>query len=87
MMGDLIIHGRTILRKMDVKEIRCEVVGCILLAQYMIQQGRSMLIVLAMSSRLTLKIPKNKKSSVLLSWCSGTPHTGTRKNRTDKMHR
>jgi hypothetical protein len=34
-----------------------------------------MLTVLAVLTRLTLRKTKNKKSSVLLSWFSGTPYT------------
>jgi hypothetical protein len=35
---------------------------------------------------LTLWKTKNKKSSVVLSWFSGTPYTVTQQNRSDKMH-
>jgi hypothetical protein len=41
---------------------------------------------LTVLSRLTHWKTKNKKSSVLLSWFSGTPYTGTQQNRSDKMH-
>jgi hypothetical protein len=43
--------------------------------------------VLAVLPQLTLWRTKNKKSSVLLSWLSGTPYTGTQQNRSDKMYR
>jgi hypothetical protein len=42
---------------------------------------------LTVFARLTLLKTKNKRSSVLLSWFSDTPYTGTQQNRSDKMHR
>jgi hypothetical protein len=48
-----------------------------------IRSGAFMLTVLA---RLTLSKTNDKKFSVLLSWFSGTPYTGTQPNRSDKMH-
>jgi hypothetical protein len=36
---------------------------------------------LTVLARLTLCKTENKKSFVLLSWFSGTPYTGTQKNR------
>jgi hypothetical protein len=45
-----------------------------------------MLTVLAMLARITLLKTKNKMSSVLLSWFSGTPYTRTQQNRSDKIH-
>jgi hypothetical protein len=49
--------------------------------------GRGEASMVAVLARLTLIKTKNKKSSVLLSWFSGTPYTGTQQNRSDKMHR
>jgi hypothetical protein len=37
--------------------------------------------------RENLKSQEIKYFSVLLSWFSGTPYTGTQRNRLDKMHR
>jgi hypothetical protein len=40
---------------------------------------------LAVLARLILKKKtKNKKASVLLSWFSGTPYTGTQQSRSEK---
>jgi hypothetical protein len=46
-----------------------------------------LLITLTVLARLTLRRTKSKKFSVLLSWLSGTPYTGTQQNRSDEMHR
>jgi hypothetical protein len=51
---------------------------------YILTVPKPMLTVLA---RLTLWKTRSKMSSVLLSWVSGTPYSGTQQNRSDKMHR
>jgi hypothetical protein len=50
-----------------------------------IAQGRSVH-VNCVSPANTLKNETLKKPSVLLSWFSGTPYTGTQQNRSDRVH-
>jgi hypothetical protein len=45
------------------------------------------IIIIILTVVKTSNLTKSKKSSVLLSWFSGTPYTGTQQNRSDKVHR